>query len=152
MTEEKDVVDELEVTLQLRRTAFLSVLCILTWIWCAIILIYTIIAFSTAFVENAAFFDHIGTNLFWFLITAGSALFCTLGAMMMWFLNRWGFVLYTVGQLAPILFSFYRAIIIEEIHGVSLIFTILFNVIPIGFIVLYAINVPGMKPWSKRQN
>jgi len=141
-----DIVDELETTIQPRRSNFLSVLCILTWIWSGVTLLLVFYAF-VAGQQSVALMAKNLTNE-WVLLTLLAPALCSGGAILMWNLNRLGFVLYLIGQLAPVIFSFYVAMGVKDIRGASLIFTILSNIIPIGFIVLYALNVPGMKKWG----
>ncbi len=150
--DEFDTVDELEVNPIRKRSAFLTVLCILTWIYCAFLLFWAFYAMfnqrdearHVSFVRQMRPENHIP----WYLLQLLPPVFCAIGAGFMWMLNRWGFVIYTIGQLTPIVFSFYTAIALDGIQGASLIFTILANVVPIGFIALYAINLPSMR-WKK---
>ena len=148
--DEFDTVDELEVSPIRKRSAFLTVLCILTWTYCAFLLFWVIWAvFNTRENHVVGFRMPERENVsYWYLIHTLAPVLCAGGAVLMWLLNRWGFVIYLIGQLIPIVFSFYMAIAIHGIQGASLIFTILGNVIPIGFIALYAINVPAMR-WSR---
>lgn len=142
--DEFGTVDELETNPVRKRSAFLTVLCILTWIYSAFLLCWVVYAiFNTR--ENPLLPRQENNASYWYLIHTLSPIFCAVGAVFMWMLNRWGFFLYLIGQLAPVILSFYTAIALEGIQGPSLIFTILGNSIPIGFLALYAINLPAMK-------
>jgi len=142
---EIDVVDELETTLLPKRTRFLSILCILTWIWSGVSLILLVYSFISGKQTTAVMMKNAANA--WFLVGLASPVVCSIGSILMWHLNKIGFLIYLAGQLALVMLSFYVAILLEKVHGPSLVFTVIGSVVPVGFIVLYALNLSGMKKW-----
>jgi hypothetical protein len=75
----------------------------------------------------------------------GSVL-CIVGAVIMWKRKKMGFYIYLLGQGVPVLLSFYISLIIaNKLGSQTLFFSILPNVIPIGFVIMYAIQLKDMK-------
>lgn len=150
--EELDIVDELEMDVRHRRSMFLTVLCILTWVGSGILMLYH--AYMYLMMANAAsllsrFGDAKSLNwvLMLHLVGIVAPLFTITGAIVMWRLKKIGFVVYAIGQLAPVLLSFYIAIYLTGQTGSSevLFSMILPNVIPIGFLIMYATRLYEMK-------
>ncbi|MDH4473637.1 MAG: hypothetical protein QE487_13590 [Fluviicola sp.] len=153
MMDELDIIDELEVNVAPKRSNFLMVLCILTWVGSGLAILvygYLYLIMGQMFRALQAFGGDRPKELNWvmwnYLISAIAPVFCIVGAVLMWKLKRLGFYIYLLGQLPPILFSFYTWLVIAgKYNSESLFFAVLLNIIPIGFIVMYAINIRQMK-------
>ncbi len=152
--EELDILDELEVNVVPKRSNFLMVLCILTWVGSGLtILVYAYLYLMMGQMLRAlkAFGGSRPDELNWvmwqYLIGAIVPIFCIVGAVLMWKLKRVGFYVYLLGQLTPILLSFYTWLVVAGNHNSSetVFFAVLMNIIPIGFIVMYAINIRQLK-------
>lgn len=148
MNDEFDIVDELETNPEVRRPLFLTVLCILTWVGSGTMFLYYIYIFW-----GAAFFaDKFagGTNISsWLNLTLVvgliAQLFTIAGAVFIWNLRKWGFVIYTIGELVPSLMSIYMYAFMLNTTGAGLVFAFIPAVIPIGFVVMYALHLKYMR-------
>jgi hypothetical protein len=149
MDNDIDVLDELEVSLTPKRSNFLTVLCILTWIGSGGAILYYgyEYALMTQFTHNLGLSG--ATKLSWITIilfvSALTPLLTLAGSILMWRLRKWGFYIYVAGQAIPAILSFYVAIGVNGVRGPSLIFAILWCVIPIGFVVMYALNFRNLR-------
>ncbi|WP_343633524.1 hypothetical protein [Fluviicola sp.] len=137
----EEAVDSLGVQLKNRRSIGLTVVCILTWVGCGIPFTLNLIAFSStnlkqAFV-NTGKYSGIWFFLDWFVFPA----LCALGAVFMFRLKRWGFWIYCVGQIPPIVFSIYSVIGMTKSLGSGVFFGLLWNCLSIAFVVFYAIEM-----------
>jgi len=141
----EDTVDELEITLMRKRTDFLTVLCILTWVGSGLAILYYSFQWLFLGVVQRTFGISTGWGTLLSLTNIIAPLICIAGSVLMWNLKKSGFFIYLVGQLLPVLLSFFIALVIYETKGPSLVFAILANVIPIGFIVLYSLQVKDMR-------
>lgn len=146
----EEAVDSLEVSLKNRRTIALTVVCILTWVGCVIPLTINAMAFlssdlTKAFVNTGKYFG-IWFFLDWFVFPA----LCALGAIFMFRLKRWGFWIYCLGQIPPIIYSVYSIIGMTKSLGSGMFFGLLWNCLSIAFIVIYAVemNKLSRKPIS----
>lgn len=151
--DELDIIDELEVNVAPKRSNFLMVLCILTWVGSGIAILgygYLYLLMGQMYKVFEALGGDQPNELNWvmwhYLISAIAPVCCIVGAVLMWKLKRLGFYVYLLGQLPPILFSFYTWMVVTaKQNSDSLFFAVLVNVIPIGFIVMYAINLKYLK-------
>lgn len=151
--DELDILDELEVSVVPKRSNFLMVLCILTWVGSGLaILVYGYLYLLTGqmfrLVQSLGGSrpDELNWLMFQYVIGAIAPIFCIVGAVLMWKLKKIGFYVYLLGQLTPILLSFYTWLIVTGKHNSEMVFfAVLINIIPIGFIVMYAINVRQLK-------
>lgn len=151
--EELDILDELEVSTEPKRSTFLMVLCILTWVGSGLAIfgygyLYLLMGQSLRLLRTfgGEIPDIMNWMMFQYMIAAIAPVFCIVGAILMWKLKRLGFYIYLLGQLTPILFSFYAWLVISGKHNSELIFfAVLVNLIPMGFIVMYAVNVKYLK-------
>ena len=141
----EDTVDELETNPIRKRTDFLTVLCILTWVGSGA----SVLFYGYQLLFFAAIQREVGISAGWAVLISLSniiaPIFCVIGSIMMWKLKKQGFFIYLFGQLIPILISFYIALVIDHIKGPSLVFAILANVIPMGFIVLYGLQLKDLR-------
>ena len=140
----EDTVDELETNPIRKRTDFLTVLCILTWVGSGLSILFYGFQLLTLGALQRAFGASAGWGTLLLVSHVIAPLFCIAGSVLMWNLKKPGFFIYLAGQLIPVLLSFFIALVIYETKGPSLVFSILTNVIPIGFIVLYSLQVKDM--------
>jgi hypothetical protein len=137
----EESVDSLGVVVKNRRSLLLTVLCILTWVACAYYLVVIILAVSNPFfgksIQNASRFG----NTWFFLNSFVFPSFCAVGALFMFLLKRWGFWIYCLGQVPPILYSIYMLVGLSGMFGSYMFFGILLNCFPIAFLVMYAIEM-----------
>lgn len=147
-----DIVDELEVDVRRKRSMFLTVLCVLTWVGSGLLMIYhfysyLMLAKAVKILSGISEDKTLNWVLLLHLVGMIAALFTIAGAIVMWRLKKIGFVVYAVGQLAPVLLSFYMGIYFTERTGSSevLFSMVLPNVIPIGFLIMYATRLHEMK-------
>src|SRR3989344_814407 len=131
--EEMDILDELEVSVVPKRSNFLMVLCILTWVGSGLSIIvygYLYLMLGQLYRTLESFDGGRPDELNWF----------------MWKLKRVGFYVYLLGQLTPIILSFYTWLIVTgKYNSETVFFAVLVNIIPIGFIIMYAINIRQLK-------
>lgn len=122
------------------RPGFLTVLCILSWIWQGIAaVLYLLVMTAGAVVEGAAAAagaDTSGTGNMWLYLGLGftSIIVAFIGVLKMWKLQKVGFFMY-VGAFA---LSTINDVIYDGISMAGLI-------IGGAFIAMYAINLKAMK-------
>lgn len=146
----EDSVDSLGVQLKNKRTILLTVVCILTWVGCGFPLVNTALSFlktdlSKAFVNT----NNYGETWF-FLEWLVFPILCALGAIFMFQLKRWGFWIYCLGQIPPVVFSVYSIIGLTDNLGSGVFFGLLWNCLSIAFVIVYAteMNKLTRKPVS----
>jgi len=147
----EEAVDSLGVQLKDKRSVLLTVVCILTWVGCAFPLIITGLAFfrtsdlSKAFSGMGAYSD-----LWFFLSWLVFPILCSVGALLMFLLKRWGFWIYFLGQVPPVIYSVYTIITLTKSLGSGVFFGLLMNCLSIGFIIVYAVEMSKLsrKPVS----
>jgi hypothetical protein len=149
---EHHLIDENEIAPIDQRPVFLTVLCILTWVGSGLSLLIGVFQFITySFMTHSLNIDGVrGGNLFgWVLwgsiITCICALICAGAAIVMWKRRKWGFYVYTVAELIPPVFSLIISLERTLNNPFSLVITGLSLLFPIGFIVMYALNLKHMK-------
>jgi len=124
-----------------QRPAFLAVLCVLTWIFRGISLLFIIIGLIAASVLGAWIsklgIGGIGTGVLWSIIFLILNVAVFYGAIMMWKMKKMGFYIY-LGAIVILFFLplFYGAF--GFVWWRFLIFTALFP-------VLYALNLKHLK-------
>jgi hypothetical protein len=143
-----------------KRSTFLSVLCVLTWIGSALAIILAIYGLGSIeksyemTAEIQELFNNLSSeppqvsdslnsigkayeNRFAVMgISLVSAILCIIGAMLMWKLKKTGFFIYLLGEIAPIVTAF---TIGGGLLGASN--AVFFAVTAIIFIILYSINL-----------
>lgn len=146
----EDSVDSLGVQLQNKRSVLLTVLCILTWIGCAFPFVLTGMSFLSSDLTKAFIDTDKYSETWFFLDWLIFPSLCTLGAIFMFRLKRWGFWIYCLGQIPPLVFSVYMIIGMTKSLGSGVFFGLLWNCLSIAFIVVYAaeMNKLSRKPVS----
>lgn len=144
--------ENLNLNTENKLPAFLKVICILTFIGSglaifsnvfALFALKTTHAFNVAIMEAAAksgemldpetmFFNSKVTIISGIISSIG----CLVGAILMWKLKKVGYYVYLISQICSIVFPF----VFPIIPGTSLM-TILSLIFPIGFIVMYSVNL-----------
>jgi hypothetical protein len=139
---ENQLIDEIHEQ-KPKRTAFLTVLCILTWIGAACIVAYNAYLFNHFFGLYRFLGDapYINMMLWVTLINCSASLVSAAGSIYMWRMKKYGFYVYLIGQLAPLIASAY-AVLTPQIRledaptAVLVIFGCWFT-IPVAFVVMY---------------
>jgi hypothetical protein len=146
----EESVDSLGVQLQNKRSVLLTVLCILTWIGCAFPLVLTGMSILSSDLAKAFVDTNTYSGAWFFLDWLVFPSLCTLGAILMFRLKRWGFWIYCLGQVPPLVYSVYMIIGLTKSLGSGVFFGLLWNCISIAFIVMYAVemNKLSRKPVS----
>lgn len=135
---------------------FLKVLCILTFIGTGLGILFNIFgflalnmthAFNVAMMEAAAKSGEVldpETLLFNTKVTLLTGIFtsigCLIGAIFMWKLHKIGFTIYTISQACYIVFP-----ILFPMTAELSLSTFLWPLIPVAFVIMYAINLKHMK-------
>ncbi len=147
--EDGDALDELEAGTGRRSPQMLKALCILTWTYTFLALLLFSVFLGNK--KNLASFVSMENeaNTTFLLFYLVFPLICSVGAFFMFRLNRWGYLIYLCGQIPPIAYAFYQAFFVQHIEGPSMIFVILPQVIPLGFVILYFTQLHVMEPWTK---
>lgn len=154
MEDELDLLDSgTEVKYTGKRPAFLTVLCILTFVGAGLSLLYCFVAWVGVSAAEAMIdtFDTVGNGmnndaldgLRWFKLmllayTIGSLL-NVVGAFVMMFMRKWGFYTYVIGHVLPLLITMYL-ILTSSQDQFSLAGLIFLSIFPIGFIIMYGLN------------
>lgn len=158
MQDELDLLDSgTDIKYAGKRPAFLTVLCILTFVGAGLSLLYCFIAWvgvSAAEAMVESFGNGNGMNdqafdgLRWFkiMLLAGTigSLLNIVGAFVMMFMRKWGFYTYVLGQALPLLIMVYL-ILTSTQDQFSLAGLIFLSIFPIGFIVMYGLNFKYLK-------
>lgn len=137
----EESVDSLEVQLKNKRSLLLLVICILTWVGSLYSLV--IVLLSLAASEFFRAFQHVSreSGMFFFGLEILSPFLCSLGAFFMFRLKRWGFWIYLLGELPPVIYSIYLTLALTKSFGGGMFFGLLANLFPIAFIVMYSIEM-----------
>jgi hypothetical protein len=155
---EQELLDELEVRKLNKRPVFITVLCILTWVGSGILFfwhgfqyymmsaLYNTIAQMNTIVGSS---DNTSNSLAWmlwgYLISCVCCLICAGAAVVMWKQRKWGFYLYTVAEITPLVISFYAIFGLGGMQFSSMAYLVATSIIPIGFVVMYGVNLKHMK-------
>lgn len=153
MQDELDIVDELEAGPGNRTSPMLKVLCILTWVYSFFSCFLFILFFFSSKNLETIFSDVHWSSSFWvFIRFFGAPLVCSVGAILMWNKNKWGYILYMIAELTPVLHAFYITIFVLQVKGPGVFFTVILNIIPIVFAVLYSLQLPYLKPLKLKKD
>ncbi len=153
-----------------KRPVFLTVLCILTWVGCAIGLFGAIGSIGASSVMSSASsassmamestgdaaldqtmaesMDAVNKSLQYASmigwINLACVLACAFGAFMMWKLKKTGFYIYTAGELIPVVASI---ALLGSMPGGGLFagLGMIAAIIPVAFVVMYGLNLKHMK-------
>jgi hypothetical protein len=137
---EQHLLDEQETQPATKRPVFLALLCVHTWIGSAL--------YFWFFVKQCMIHGTSGSIQWEFwnaLISSICAVTCAVASIVMWKQRKWGFYLYLTGEATPLLIG---AWLLFSRAGMDLLsLTILFAlwIIPIGFIMMYALNLKYMR-------
>lgn len=152
MQDELDLLDSsTETQFRGKRPAFLTVLCILTFVGAGLALFYCLIAWiGISAAENLM--DSFGNSdipdeamngFRWFKIMLLAGLIGSLlnifGAIVMMLMRKWGFYIYVIGQALPLVIMIYL-ILSNSQDQFSLAGLIILSIFPVGFIVMYGLN------------
>lgn len=146
----EEAVDSLEVSLKNRRSIALTVVCILTWVGCGIPFTINTLAFFSTDLTKAFIGTDKYSGIWFFLDWFAFPALCALGAIFMFRLKRWGFWIYCLGQIPPVVYSVFHIIGLTKSLGSGMFFGLLWNCLSIAFIVVYAVemNKLSRKPIS----
>lgn len=147
-----DTVDELEASYSYQNTTFLKVLCILTWVYTLVVGFFFLRYFGNA--KNLAIFsngfgDNMNTEIVFRMLVF--PVVCSFGAVLMFMRYRVGYLVYLLGQIPPIALTVYHFYIEMDMPEEMIPVTILYNAVPIGFVIMYATQLYLMKPIFKRR-
>ncbi|MNK12913.1 hypothetical protein D3C87_309910 [compost metagenome] len=137
----EESVDSLGVQLQNKRSTLLIVACILTWVGCIFQLVYLGMSFFVSAVAKAFDGTDDQTDLWFLLRWLVPPILCALGAIFMFLLRRWGFWIYCLGEIPPVLYSIYLMIGLTKNPGSGVFFGLLLNVFSIAFVIIYALEM-----------
>lgn len=147
----------MEQTNEMKRPAFVTVLCILTWVGSGLGLIGGIMNLSASSTVSelgalsgdstiGAAADSLATMNYVNLICV---ILCIVGSLMMWQMKKTGFYIYVVGELAPLVMSFVLIGKLASIGGpfadAAAAGAFIGALFPIAFVVMYAVNLKHMK-------
>lgn len=141
--EDLDVLDELSVeTGPPKRSTFLMVLCILTWVGSGIqLIIWVIYLWLFAVIKQLTDggpqdLRHVtGWAVFMLIVAIIAQVFTIVGAVLMWQLRRIGYFVYLIGELSPVLLLIY--LMMSE--GAAII-AIFWAIVPVAFSILYGLQ------------
>jgi hypothetical protein len=154
---EQELLDELEVRKLDKRPVFITVLCILTWVGSGILffvhgfqyymmkIVYDSISQINSISGTPDISDSIAWTLWGYLISCVCCLICAGAAIVMWKQRKWGFYLYAVAEITPLVISFYAISLSGGNHFSSIAYVAATSIIPIGFVILYAVNLKQMR-------
>jgi len=147
------------------RPDFLKIICILSFVFCGIMIIIYSMGLITLFLnENTReviwvkvietqpqfksldpheFLHAFGISCLYNLI---GNVFSLIGVIMMWRFNKIGFFIYTIAELAVIFFGVNMGVGVEEKSYTTLMFVMLFDLVFIG---MYAANLKYMNRKTK---
>jgi hypothetical protein len=140
-----------------KRPAFLTVLCILSFIGIGIGFIsalYSIFTFSRSVEMMNQYGDMMSSSPFggmmdslvkWgqtlYIIQLIANLLCLAGVLMMWNLKRMGYFIYVIGEIAPAIASFALIGGYGPLGTFAMMIGLIF---PIAFIIMYGLNLKHM--------
>lgn len=166
MNNEINLLDEeiAENTIPKQRPVFLTVLCILTFCGAGFAIIsslFSILTFgqlensmsemNNAFSDTGMGVDFVNSYRWMkisYVLNLVGALLCLAGALFMWKLKKFGFYIYILGQVLPIIGSFmtmnsmFNNSIFANFGVIVMFIGMLF---PLAFIIMYGLNLKHMK-------
>lgn len=132
--EKEEVIQHLSSEIN-TRNAFLTTLCILTFIGTGIGILGSIVSFGLDVGSGSV--SLLGNGL------------CLFGALMMWKLKKIGFYAYVAGQVIPIVYTFAFVGIstagIPYLGGAIWLVYAIMLIVPAAFIVMYGLHLKYMK-------
>ena len=145
-----------------KRPMFLQVLCILTFVGAglgiaqSLFTIFIVGAFDNAMntladLDSGPFVDEFQNSYRWtkisYILNLVGSLLCLAGALIMWRLRKYGYFIYVLGQLLPLIGSFMvmNAFSTGFLGGLGFIGLALGAIFPIGFIIMYGLNLKHMR-------
>ena len=137
----EESVDSLGIQVPNKRSVLLTVVCILTWVGCAFPFILTGMSFFSSDLRKVFVGVSNYSGAWFFLNWIVFPGLCSLGAVFLFNLKRWGFWIYCLGQIPPIIYSVYSVIALTKNLGSGMFFGLLWNCFSIAFIVVYAIEM-----------
>lgn len=137
----EESVDSLEIQLPNKRSILLLVICILTWVGSLYSLVMILLSLTVSNFLKAFQDVSVESSVWFFGIGIIGPVLCSLGAFFMFNLKRWGFWIYCLGEVPPVLYSIYTTLAITKSWGGGMFFGIMANLFPIAFIVMYAIEM-----------
>lgn len=146
----EESVDSLGVQPESKRSTLLTVACILTWVGCILQFLYLGMSYFLSALA-AALIESDGFSGVWFIFQwLLPPILCTIGAIFMFMLKRWGFWIYCLGEIPPVLYSIYLMIRLTKNPGYGVFFGLLLNCFSIAFVIIYALemNKLARKPVS----
>jgi hypothetical protein len=157
--EQQHLLDEMETSPVNKRPVFLTVICILTWVGSAGALClygYQFMLYNKMAKEMSKLsgefggdqFSNLYNTLLWSsLIGIIATVLCIAGSIVMFTRRKWGFYIYTVGEVVPLIAAAYITLSIGggSRNLMSMSFMALSWIVPIGFIVMYALNMKHMR-------
>lgn len=145
-----------------KRPAFLTVLCILTFVGVGVSIVYNWYSlYQVNQLEKA--FSLLGNSTFntwgsdidnsykWLkisiVINLFGALLCLVSAIIMFNLRKFGYYIYIGGQIIPLVIAFFAASnnSFGLFGGLGYIWLLALMVFPVGFIIMYGLNFKYMK-------
>lgn len=146
----EEAVDSLGVQLQNKRSIILTVVCVLTWVGSGFPLILAGLSVFKTDLTKAFEGTDSYSGAWYFLNWFVFPVLCVLGAICMFRLKRWGFWIYCLGQIPPIIYSIYMTITVTRSLGPGMFFGLLLNCLSIAFVIVYAVemNKLSRKPVS----
>ncbi|AEA45391.1 hypothetical protein [Fluviicola taffensis] len=144
----EESVDSLGVVVRNKRSLLLTVLCILTWVACGTYLMILLFSLSNSNLQRAFSNTSTSANTWFFFNSFVFPFCCALGAIFMFLLKRWGFWIYCIGQIPPIIYSIYSIVGMSGVFGSYMFFGLLMNCFPIAFLIMYALE---MKKLTQKQ-
>lgn len=150
---------------KVERPTFLTVLCILSFIGNGLGIVQGLIGLLMASVWGQMFkvinrngrnnignaqveINQILNSITWFsLMFIIAAVLCLMGAILMWKTKKSGFILYVLGQCLPILGTFFLFGFMFDgaAVGLGVLISIFSAIFPIGFVIMYALNLKHLK-------
>ena len=124
-----------------KRSVYLLVLCILTWVGCAgYIFIFSISYIATNkeldYGYSYTYSDHIYYDLNYFRMNIASGIICAGSAVLMLLRFRFGFFIYMIAQIAPVVYVALYYVEMRLKNEEELVFILIVH--PFIFVVLYS--------------
>lgn len=152
-----DILDETDLMIDRRdntRPSFITVLCILTWIGSAFVIIQSLIilyVYQDISNSSSRFLNNSSGEFNWMFYTSFTSLICAIGcvvgSILMWRMKRLGYFIYLISELLPILVSvlFWVVFTSSSFIGASIVWVFISSLVPIAFIVMYSLNLKHLK-------
>jgi hypothetical protein len=145
--EKDNLIDGFETPERSGRPAFLTVLCILTWIGSVAIIGlygYSYVTLSSLIRQNGETLPEVKWVMWNMIVACVGSMVCIIGSIAMWNLRRWGFYVYVIGQVVPLAMLVFLLLITARMlqpSGLEMLLNAAWILIPIGFTIMYAVNL-----------